>query len=171
MNNPGSLRVPLGMALVPLLVLLTVMGWLASPSDAKGRPLLLLPDIKAVEEYRRLAITWVAELRLANVEVASVYAGDFVDLFDQTRRAQRALEEALWLVQEMDWSETPPAMAGLKEALSRAAQANLEAARWALRWLGSPNEENTQNTQQKLAEAESILEELESNRWLKPTSP
>ena len=44
---------------VTVLTLLVVLGYMVSPRTADGRPVLLLPDVRAVENYRRQAATWL----------------------------------------------------------------------------------------------------------------
>ena len=51
--------------MLPLALFLAVLGALSSPRDAQGRPLLLLPDVKAVEEYRRSMSSATADMQLS----------------------------------------------------------------------------------------------------------
>jgi len=58
MNEPDEISIPIWLLIIPVTVILLGIGWMASPRDENNRPLLLLPDVKAVEEYRRLANHW-----------------------------------------------------------------------------------------------------------------
>jgi len=47
----------LGWILLSLAVIFTIIGAVVSPLDELGKPVLLLPEVKAVEDYRRSAQT------------------------------------------------------------------------------------------------------------------
>jgi hypothetical protein len=64
----------LGWILLSLAVIFTIIGTLVSPLDEQGKPVLLLPEVKAVEDYRRSAQTWISELTVLDGEIARVIA-------------------------------------------------------------------------------------------------
>ena len=97
-----TLHLSLSWLMLPLALFLAVLGALSSPRDAQGRPLLLLPDVKAVEEYRRSMSSATAEMQLLDGEIAALIAGQNTDLFTQSRQAQAAFEHALRIAQEVD---------------------------------------------------------------------
>jgi hypothetical protein len=171
MNRHDEVIIPIWVLIIPAVILLMGIGWAASPRDENGRPLLLLPDVKAVEEYRRLANHWRDELRLVDGEVALTLAGDQTDLFGQSRQAQTTFEHSLRIVQEIDRHDAPATMAGLQEELKRVSQSYLEASRLAMRWLSLPEKGNHEQAQSKLAEARNTLNQLESSQWLEKRSP
>ena len=156
--------------LLPLVILLTVLGAWASPRNELGRPLLLLPDVKAVEDYRRSINGTAAELRLLDGEIAALLAGKDADLFTQSRQAQAAFEHALRISQEVDVQEAPAALAGLHDVSSKTASAYLEAARLTLKWVSLPEEANQKAAESGLAQARQLLKTLEENKWLAKTS-
>src|SRR5664279_4990012 len=92
----------LGWLLIPLALFLTAVGALASPRDAQGQPLLLLPDVKAVEDYRLSISSTTAGMQLLDGEIAALLAGQNADLFAQSRQAQVAFEHALQIAQDID---------------------------------------------------------------------
>lgn len=149
-------------------LLLVLVGWLASPVDSlSGRPLLLLPDVKAVEDYRRLASGWVDELRLLDGDLAQLLSGNTGDLFEQSRRSQAVLDRAARLAQEIDVHAAPPPLSGLQLELAQTALAYLEAARIASGWVSVPDEAHYQQATRTLEQAHTLLSGLEGSQWLK----
>ena len=67
MNNPCETEIRIsedklqkfGLILLGFAVLFTIIGAFVSPLDEQGKPVLLLPEVKAVEDYRRSAQTWI----------------------------------------------------------------------------------------------------------------
>ena len=171
MNRPDEISIPIWVLIIPTSLILLLIGWAASPRDANNRPLLLLPDVKAVEEYRRLANIWRDELRLVDGDIALTLAGDTSDLFGQSRQAQNTLEHNLRILQEIDRHDAPATMVGLQEQLKSVSQSYLESSRLALRWLSQPDQSNYELAQSKLTEARNMLVEMESSQWLEKRSP
>jgi hypothetical protein len=171
MNEPDEITIPLWVLVIPAIALMILLGWHASPRNEDGRPLLLLPDTKAVEEYRRFVVIWSDELRLVDGEIAVILANDTTDLFGQSRHAQRAFEHILEISQDIDRHEAPPTMLGLRESLNNASSAYLESSRLTLRWLSLPEQANMEQAQQTLSDARSNLQNLESSQWLVKRSP
>ena len=164
-------RLSLGWLFIPLAVFLAVVGAVASPRDAQGRPLLFLPDVKAVEDYRQSISSSTAGLQLLDGEIASLLAGQNFDLFTQSRQAQTTFEHALRIAQDIDVQTAPPALEGLRGAAAGTASAYLEAARLALRWVSLPQETNRTAAENGLAQARQQLKTLEESKWLTRTSP
>ncbi len=152
--------------LLPVALFLAVLGALFSPRDAQGRPLLLLPDVKAVEDYRRSMGSATAGMQLLDGEIAALLAGQNSDLFTQSRQAQAAFEHALRITQEIDVQAAPPALDGLREEAASTASAYLEAARLSLRWVSLPQESNRSAAENSLAQARQQLNTLEESKWL-----
>jgi len=171
MNKPDEISIPIWSLLIPLIAILLGIGWFASPRDENNRPLLLLPDVKAVEEYRRLANHWRDELRLVDGEIALTLAGDTSDLFGQSRQAQNTLEHNLRIIQEIDRRDAPATLLGLQEELRRVSQSYLEASRLALRWLSLPDQVHHESAQNKLVESRNMLSNMEASQWLEKRSP
>jgi hypothetical protein len=166
MNENPEIRIPLNTLIILGILALLAVGGIASPRSAEGRPFLLLPDVRSVEDYRRLAREADQELRLVDGKLTATLGGNVDDLFGQTRRAQEAFEQILRLSEQLDQQDAPPALVGLKEDLNQAAMSYLEAARLTLRWLSIPNQANSEQAQSKLAEARASLAELEKSQWL-----
>jgi hypothetical protein len=171
MNDPDEITIPLWVLVIPTLALLIFAGWRASPRNEDDRPVLLLPDMKAVEGYRRLAVSWSDELRLVDGGIAAILANDTTDLFGQSRRAQRAFEHILEISQDIDRKEAPPTMVGLRETLDVVSMTYLESSRLTLRWLSLPEQANKNQAKKTLSEARSGLKRLEGSQWLVKRSP
>ena len=148
-----TLHISLTWLLLPLALILTIVGALSSPRDDQGQPLLLLPDVKAVEDYRLSMSSATTNMQLLDGEIAALLAGQNSDLFTQSRQAQTAFEHALRIAQEIDVQSTPPALDGLRGAAAGTASAYLEAARLALRWVSLPQEANRTAAENGLAQA------------------
>jgi hypothetical protein len=164
-------RLSRGWLLIPLALFLTAVGVLASPRDAQGRPLLLLPDVKAVEDYRRSINNSTAGLRLLDGEIAALLAGQNPDLFTQSRQAQSTIEHALHIAQDIDLKAAPPALDDLRRAAASTASAYLEASRLALRWVSLPQESYHSVAENGLGQARQQLKTLEESKWLAKTLP
>jgi hypothetical protein len=145
---------------------LIVLGALSSPRDAQGKPLLFLPDVKAVEEYRRSMSSSIVEMQLLDGEIAALLAGQNTDLFTQSRQAQAAFEHALRIVQEVDVQTAPPVLDSLRGSAAITASAYLDTARLALVWVSLPEADNHTATENSLAQARQQLKILEENKWL-----
>jgi hypothetical protein len=170
-DEPGEIRIPVTTLLIPLAVVLLVVGWFSSPRDSRGRPILLTPDIRAVEDYRRQSVAWSQALRLADGEMAHILADHSSDLFGRSQQAQGLFERVLRIAQQIDQHSAPPTLFGLREQLTNASAAYLDSVQLTLRWLSSPTPENVAAAQAKLAEAQVFLAVLEKSQWLTPPSP
>ena len=166
MRSERPLQLSAGGLLLAVGLALTLLGSQVSPRNVNGRPLLLLPDVKAVEDYRRAVREDASQLNLLNGEIAALLSEKNPDLFSQSRQAQAALEHALQIAQRIDAQAVPPALEGLRGVTSQAASAYLEAARLALRWVSLPGAENQNTAAQALEQAGQQLHTLESSQWL-----
>ncbi len=171
MNENQEIHIPLNTLVILAMLVLLAIGGIASPRNEDGRPLLLLPDVRSVVDYRRLAREMDTQLLLVDGKIAATLGGNVDDLFDQTRRAQDAFEQILHISEELDRQDAPPALMGLKDDLNQTAISYLEAARLTLRWLSIPNQANSEQAQAKLTDAQAKLTELEKSQWLQMISP
>ncbi len=164
--DDDTLHFSWGWLLLPLVLILTVVGALSTPRDAQGQPLLLLPDVKAVEDYRQSMSNATAKMQLLDGEIAALLAGQNTDLFTQSRQAQAAFEHALSIAQEIDVLSAPPALDSLRGAAASTASAYLDAARLALVWVSLPQDANHIAAENGLAQARQQLNTLEESKWL-----
>jgi hypothetical protein len=154
-------------AALVVVVILGVVGWLASPFDNSGRPLLLLPDVKRVEDYRRQARTWADDLRLLDGRLATLLSGSTGDLLSQSREGQNAFEDSLAIAKATDVAEAPPALAGLRSMIVNTSLSYLEASRSVLLWISAPKQENYDRAVLLVQTARQQLYELEASEWIK----
>ena len=157
----------LGWILFGLAVFFTIIGAFVSPLDGQGKPVLLLPEVKAVEDYRKSAQTWISELNILDGEIGHIIAADQQgDLFSQSRSAQQTLQHAVELTQQVDRTRVPPIGMGMHEQMLSTTMSYLEAARSALQWVSAPEQENQDQAIQLLEDARQMKSELEKNKWL-----
>ena len=164
---PGFWLQRVGNILLGLVILFTLVGIMVSPLDEQGRPVLLLPEVKAIGDYRHALQGRLFDLAALDSEIAGILAVERQgDLFTQSRNAQQALEHAVRLAQQVDRTPAPPVAAGIHAQLLNTALAYLEAARAALQWVSTPLEENREVAREYLEHARTIKAELEVNPWL-----
>jgi hypothetical protein len=129
---------------------------------------LLLPDVRAVELYRRDAIGWTDEWRVISQDLEEVLANDDMSLLARSRQAQRAFDRAVALARDVDAAEAPPALLGLHELSVSTSGAYVEAGAAIARWLSAPSDENQVAAEEALANANAALSAIETNAWIGP---
>ena len=157
--HPAVLGVLAGIAILGI-------GISATPRDARGRASLLLPDVKAVQDYQQEARASLRDLRAADSELAAIVAGEQGDLLDRGRVAQRVLERIVRVLQTVDRRSAPPALVSVHEALSQAALLYLDAARATLSCVTLPDEEHREIAREALQRARQARVVVESDEWM-----
>ena len=175
-NNPGdhpdTLEVKVdslqraGILLLVLAVIFSVIGYFASPHDETGKPILLLPEVKQMEGYRRSSFHWIEDFRTLDRQIVTITANQQGDLFSQSREAQSALQLAVQLAQDIDRTAFPPSAVSLHEELVSTSLQYLEAARKMMVWVGAPEEPKRAEMEETLHQARLSLESLEGSKWL-----
>lgn len=151
------------------LVVLTVLGWLNSPIDrASGRPLLLVPEVKAVHDYQANARVWLNRFQSLDAEIAGLLVEPTGDLFSRSSQANQTVENAVSLTQRIDRTQAPLSLTSLQGAFKQAGLTYLEAARSALIWVSTPSAEKLADAQAKLQTARQQVEQLKQSEWLIP---
>ena len=175
MSNQSELEIEIseeklqkfGLILIGVAMVFTIIGAFVSPLDEQGKPVLLLPEVKAVEDYRRSAQAWISELTALDGKIAHVIAVEQQgDLFSQSRFAQQTLQHAIELAQQVDRARIPPIGMGLHELMLSTSLSYLEAARSALQWVSAPEQKNQDQAVQKLEDSRNMKSALEKNKWL-----
>ncbi|MDD5369139.1 MAG: hypothetical protein PHQ40_08640 [Anaerolineaceae bacterium] len=166
MRDEGEIHLSIGWLAASIFILVTGVGWFGSPRDPMGHPILLSPDVQAVEEYRRFALHTMEDLQLEDGEIAQVLANDSPDLLDRSHQAQQTVSHVLITAQELDQREVPPTLAALRDELKATSLTYLESGRLALRWLSLPEAAGHDQADQKLSEARAGLQKLEESPWL-----
>lgn len=171
-NEPETLEVKLdplqraGVVLLVLAIIFTAVGIFVSPNDESGKPILLLPEVKQMETYRRSSFQWIDNFHSLDGQIATIAADQKGDLFSQSREAQAALQMAVHQAQEIDRTAFPPSAVSLHEALVSTSLGYLEAARKMMIWVGAPEEPKRVQMEENLNQSRQALETLEKNKWL-----
>jgi len=156
-----------GILLLALAVIFSSIGFFVSPHDITGKPILLLPEVKQMEGYRRSSIQWIEEFHSQDRQMTTIAADQQGDLFSQSREAQIVLQLAVRLAQDVDRTAFPPSAVSLHEDMVSASIYYLEAARAMMIWVGAPEDSKRAQLDQTLALARQSLEILEKNKWLR----
>jgi hypothetical protein len=158
----------IGLIILALAVIFAVIGGFTSPLDENGKPVLLLPEVKAFEDYRRSGQDWLQQMVALDTEIDCVLAGDDSgDLFTQSRQAQQMLQHAVNLAKNIDQAVVPAAAAGIQEQLYSASMAYLEVSRLTMRWVSAPDNAQKEQIMTKLGQARQARITLEDNPWLR----
>lgn len=156
----------IGVLLLVFALIFSVIGYFVSPHDEDGKPVLLLPEVRQMETYRRSANEWIQDFRALDSQIATIAANQQSDLFSQSREAQTALQQAVQLAQEVDRTAFPPSAISLHDDLAATSLTYLEAARKMMIWVGAPKETNRSQLDTSLSAARQSFETLENNKWL-----
>lgn len=144
-----------------------IVGWTTTPTDDRGQPLLLLPDVKKVEDYRKKAKNWVEELTLLDGRLAVLMGGNSNDLYSQSKSSQNLFNDYVNIVKEIENTESPAALTGLKNMLDETASSYLNACQSALIWVSNATDENHAATENLINDAQNNLNQLENSTWMK----
>lgn len=150
-----------------LLIAFGIVGWTMTPTDDRGQPLLLLPDVKKVEDYRKDAKNWTEELTLLDGRLAVLMSDNSNDLYSQSKDSQDLFNDYINIVKDIENTEAPAALTGLKNMLDDTASSYLNACQSALIWVSNSTDENHVATENLVAEAQNKLNELEKSTWMK----
>jgi hypothetical protein len=161
------------LALAIALLILTglyALGYAVSPQAADGRPQLLLPDVRAVEVYRRQAVGWARAWRTLDTDLKQLMTGsEMLGLLATSRQAQADFGTAIDQARAVDGTEAPPALLGLHDQMAVTAQAYVDTSVALNRWLSAPTVENRATVDQAYQAAATNLAQVEANVWLQPT--
>jgi hypothetical protein len=159
-----------GLIILGIMTAFVLLGALVSPRDEQGNPILLSPDVRAVQDYRSAAHGWMEEFSSLDSEIGQLISVNVQgDLFTQSRSAEQILQRAVTLAQDVDRTSVPPIAMGLHEKVSSAAMAYVEAARSVLQWVSAPEQTNRDIAVKNLDIARKLKVDIEANQWL--TSP
>lgn len=145
------------------------LGYVVSPRMADGRPVLLLPDVRAVDVYRRQAVAWLQAWRSLDTGLQAVLNAPDSGLLEQSRKAQASFEAAIQLARAVDATDTPPTLLGLHDQVAQTATAYVDASVALNRWLSAPSSDNRTAADQAYQAASGQLTQLEANAWLQST--
>jgi hypothetical protein len=156
----------IGVLLLVFALIFSVIGYFVSPHDEDEKPVLLLPEVRQMETYRRSANRWMQGFQALDSQIATIAANQQVDLFSQSREAQKALQQAVSMAQEIDRTTFPPPAISLHDDLAATSLVYLEVARKMMIWVGAPEGTNRSQFDATLVGARQSYETLEKNKWL-----
>ena len=171
-NEAGTVDISLdrfqraGILMLVLTIIFSAIGYFASPHDETGKPILLLPEVKQIESFRRSSLQWIEDFHALDSQITTVAANQKEDLFSQSSEAQSTLQLAVKLAQEIDRTSYPPSAVSLHESLASTSLSYLEAARSMMIWVGAPEEPKKVQMNENLSLARKSLETLEKSKWL-----
>jgi hypothetical protein len=151
-----------------LLTLLGTAGYAVSPRDDAGRPVLLWPEVRAVEQYRYAVAGWAAQWRELNstlLDAMKIENGR--DLLSTSQDSQKAFEQAVAMERDVNTTEAPVSLIGLHDQAEITALSYVNASVAVARWVSAPSADNQATAELAIAEAENRLASLEANEWLR----
>jgi hypothetical protein len=152
---------------IGIVVIFIIIGIIVSPQDELGKPILLLPEVKSIEDYRHSARYWISELSSIDSEIDQLLRSvDMGDVFTQSRAAQSILQSSVNLAQQVDQIDVPTVGIGLHQQILTTALSYVEAARSTVKWISVPESENKEAALNQLDEARILRKELEINQWI-----
>lgn len=149
------------------LLVFSLIGYVVSPRDKDGLPILLLPEVKSFGDYQQSVKSWIVQINNLDSEISSVLTGTTQgDLFSQSHQTQTMLQHAVDLVKEIDQVKVPVAASGLHEQLYATALSYLETARLVMRWVGAPETATKEQINQKILQVRDMKSALEKSQWI-----
>lgn len=148
------------------LIGLAVIGYFVSPRDGQGHPVLLLPEVRAIEQYRRQAAGWVDGWKNLDGNLHAVLEAKDNNLLSLSHQVQSAFDEAITLAKNVDATESPSPLLGLHDLSMQTAIAYVDASIATARWLSAPSKKNRMDADQALMAAGEELSALHSNEWI-----
>jgi hypothetical protein len=157
----------IGIILLILAAVFSVIGYFTSPLDDAGKPVLLLPEEKTFEDYRRSAADWLVQINSLDAEITAVLSDKNAgDLFTQSRQAQTMLQNAVDLNQAIDQIGVPAAASGIHQELYDTSLAYLNVAQLTMQWVGAPEDGKKEAINTQLEQARGLKTTLEKNQWV-----
>jgi len=151
------------------ILLVTLLGWWQSPVEPiTSRPLLLIPEVKAIVDYQAKARGWMDAFQSLDAALSGLLLDGNGDLFSQSQQGNRALQQAVELAQTVDQTEAPATLVSWHSQLKTISLAYLDAARLALRFIGASSPENRSAAQAALEQARKQLESARNSDWMVP---
>lgn len=163
----SEIVIPKWVWITSMALLLLGLGLVISPRDKNNHPLLLLPDVKAMEDYRRSLVDWNTRFLELNGRMTRLLSDNYgSDLFSQSSEGQVMQDQTIQLMREIDQTSTPAAAVSARDMAIRAGSAYLDTSRAILTWVSAPTTANLDAAQQALKAAQASLSELEASQWM-----
>lgn len=149
---------------VPIIATLIGLGYIVSPRAADGRPVLLLPEARAIEQYRRAVGSWAQRWTMLDQHMQAIQTTN--NLLEQSQQAQAAFTEAVAVARQVEETESPPVLLGLRDQALNLATAYVEVTVALNHWVSAPTAENETTLITAYESATIQLESLHHNAWL-----
>lgn len=173
-NNDEVEEIVIPVGVMPaLLAVILVAIWIpvgvfVSPRGNDGRPVLLSPDVRAVESYRRAATGWVDDWSKLDSDLQAVLeTTQGTDLLNTSRRAQQAFDQSLALSRAVEETDSPSSLLGLQAQAKSAGSAYVDAAVAMARWVSAPSAEHRTEARRALENAKRVLSDIQDNEWMR----
>lgn len=148
-------------------ILITLLGWWQSPIEHfTGRPLLLIPEVKAVADYQVQSRGWVDQFQSLDASITDLLLDTNGDLFSQSQQGNRVLQQAVQMAQTVDQTKAPATLVGLHGDLKAISLGYLDASRLALRYLATPSPENRAAAQSAVDQTRVKLDGVKDSEWI-----
>jgi hypothetical protein len=148
-------------------ILVTLLGWWQSPIERfTGRPLLLIPEVKAVADYQVQARGWVDQFQSLDASITGLLLDTNGDLFSQSQQGNHVQQQAVQMAQTVDQTKAPATLIGLHTDLKAISLGYLDAARLALRYLATPSPENRAVAQSAVDQSRAKLDGVKASEWI-----
>ncbi|MCX6083146.1 MAG: hypothetical protein NTW32_26765 [Chloroflexi bacterium] len=165
----SEITIPKWVWMVGVALAILFLGIGISPRGADGHPLLLSPDVKALNDYRISLSAWHDKLVDLNGRIARILSNNYGgDLFSQSSEGQKVLNETIRILEEIDQTSTTAAAVPARDLTLNAASATLSAAQLSLLWISAPTPVNLDTAGQALDAARANLTSLEASQWMTP---
>lgn len=159
-------RIALGLVVIVVATAgLYVLGRSITPRTATGRPILFSPAVRAAETYRAQVEAWAVQFDQLSGELANLLDTGG-DLYEQSIRANAALEQALRLAQETELTSSPVALAELRQMARQAGRDYVSAAQAVAALINAPTQARLVAAVQLIDQAQNALVVVERSRWL-----
>ena len=163
----SEIVIPKWVWITSMAVLLLGLGLVISPRDKNNHPLLLLPDVKAMEDYRRSLADWHTRFLELDGRITRLLSDNYgSDLFSQSSEGQIIQDETIQLMREIDQTSAPAAAVSARDMAIRTGSAYMDTSRALLSWVSAPTTANLDAAQQTLKAAQASLAELEASQWM-----
>ena len=165
----GDITIPKWVWMVGVTLAILFLGIGVSPRGSDGHPLLLSPDVKALNDYRSSLSAWHDRLIDLNGRIARLLSNNYGgDLFSQSSDGQKVLNDTIQILEEIDQTSTTAASVPARDLALNAASATLSAAQLLLLWISAPTSSNLDTARQALDAARNSLTTLEASQWMTP---
>jgi hypothetical protein len=142
------------------------IGWVVTPKNVGGEPLIYSPSIKKTNDYQKSAMNWIAEIKLLDGRLNTLLASNSQGIYTKSKEAQDIFSGIYSVSQEIENAESPIAMQNIKDELVSTSSAYLDASQAALQWVSTSTDENLSKTKNMITVAQGQLSELENSQWI-----